>query len=135
MLSHYAEDLAQPLHVTVHFDGRPGPDGTVQGAGIHEKVDGLIERLTLDPAALAENAPIEHFTELMPAIRDHISRSHALLDHVYSLEEGLSGSEIPPEVVEFAKARGSAAAGFTASLYLWAWHHSENVKLPGWHKR
>ena len=135
ILAHYAQDLAQPLHVTIHFDGRPGPDNTIQGTGIHEKVDGLIERLKLDPTALAANAKIERFTELMPAIRDHIGRSHALLDLVYELEEDLGAKSVPPEVMHFIEERSQAAAGFTASLYLWAWQHSETVKLSSWHTR
>jgi len=135
ILAHYAQDLAQPLHVTIHFDGRPGPDSTIVGKGIHEKVDGLVERLKLDPTALAADTKVERFTELMPAIRDHLGRSHALLDLVYELEEGLGAESVPPEVMDFIQERSQAAAGLTASLYLWAWQHSETIKLSSWHTR
>ena len=37
-IAHYAQDLCQPLHVTMYYDGRPGPDGSLQPTGIHARV-------------------------------------------------------------------------------------------------
>ena len=52
-LAHYAQDMCQPLHLTVNFDGIKQPDGTRLHQGIHEKVDSAIELLALKPMDLA----------------------------------------------------------------------------------
>lgn len=135
MLAHYAQDMVQPLHVTVDFDGRKMADGTVVGKGIHEQVDGLIEKLALDPGQLAQGAQVQAFTELMPAIRLQIEASHSLVDRVYALQEELAAKKSGPQVKEFAIDRGVAATSWLASLYGWAWRHSAAIKLPGWHQR
>jgi hypothetical protein len=135
MAAHYAQDMVQPLHVTVDFDGRKQKDGSVEGKGIHERVDGVVEKLKLDPAVLAAKAKVETFTELMPAIRAQMDESHALLDQVYALDGALAADEASAAVKAFAQDRGVQAAGFLASLYLWAWNYSPEVKLPGWHQR
>jgi hypothetical protein len=134
MLSHYSEDLCQPLHVTIHFDGRKGADGTVMGKGIHEKVDGFVEKMELTSGDLAENQKISPFAELMPAIMAEVEESRALIDRVYELEAEM-GNVKNPQVREFAEERMRATVQFTASLYLTAWEMSEKIKLPGWHKR
>ena len=36
-LAHYAQDLCQPLHTSVHFDGRALEGGKSPRSGIHEK--------------------------------------------------------------------------------------------------
>ena len=135
MAAHYAQDMVQPLHVTVDFDGRTKSDGSVEGKGIHERVDGVIEKLGLDPAALADGASVEAPADLMAAVRDQMAESHAQLDRVYALDATLAQKEIPAPGVAFAQERGQRAAGFLASLYVSAWRHPAEVKLPGWHRR
>jgi hypothetical protein len=133
-IAHYAEDLCQPLHVTIHYDGRPKADGSLEGKGIHEKVDALVERLEFEPQELAKGQKIVALGELMPAIVRQIEESRALVDRVYELEEGL-GDKDSQEVRAFALERARAASGFTAALFLTAWEISAGVKLPGWHQR
>src|SRR5262245_49838756 len=67
-LAHYAGDLTQPLHTTIHFDGRARPDGSSPRSGIHNKVDALIERLQLRPEELAKDQKIAPVEKLFPAI-------------------------------------------------------------------
>ena len=43
VLGHYSADLCQPLHTTVHYDGRALPGGESSRTGIHNLVDRLIE--------------------------------------------------------------------------------------------
>ena len=43
-LAHYAADLCQPLHTTIHFDGRADEGGSSPRTGIHQKVDGLLHK-------------------------------------------------------------------------------------------
>ena len=133
-LAHYAGDLVQPLHATIHYNGRIGEDGLRTGAGIHEQVDSLIERIGLTAEELAEGVqarPVEG--GLFAAVRAQVLESNGQVDRVYELAGGLD----PPSAAarDFAGERGRRAAAFTASLYLTAWRMSEGIRLPSWLKR
>ena len=138
-IAHYAQDLCQPLHVTIHFDGRVSPDGTSPRTGIHSQVDGLIQRLDLDPDVLAEGQKVSPLAELMPGILEELGRSRSLIDRVYELEEALPPAAGPwtpvSEVVDFAAERARKAVRFTAALYLTAWERSARIELPAWLER
>lgn len=133
-LGHYAEDLCQPLHATLHYDGRAGADGKSPRSGIHEKVDALPEKLKLDPHELAKGLTPAAADSLMPAILAQLRASNALVDSVYALEGELGNLE-SPQVRAFAEERARVAAGFTAGLYLRAWEISAAIELPEWLKR
>ena len=133
-LAHYAEDLCQPLHVTVHYDGWAREDGSSPHSGIHKKVDALVEKLEFDPEDLARGLEIGAADSLFPAILATIEQSRALIDLVYGLEGDLESPQTP-EVRDFALERAHAATRFTAVLYLTAWEKSEEIKLPGWLRR
>ena len=134
ILAHYAQDLCQPLHVTVDFDGRAGDDGKVPHSGIHEHVDSLIERLRLSAPAIAASAaaPVR-FDDLNAAVMDELRDAHALVDSVYAHEEEIVAAS--GAAADFASERSASAAHFTASLFLTAWEQSESVELPGWLQR
>lgn len=132
-LSHYAQDMCQPLHLTIHFDGIVKEDGTRLHAGIHEKVDSAIESLKLNPTALAKGQQIEPVGDLMPAIVKQIKAGHSLVDSVYALSEDLQDLKNPtPALVDFINEQARESVRWTASLYFTAWKRSESLKLPGW---
>jgi len=134
ILSHYAQDLLQPLHTTIHFDGRVGADGKLPHSGIHEKVDALVERLDFAPEELAQGLTVAAYDDAMAAIQETLRASHAMVDRVYELEAVL-GTPTDPQVAAFGRERAQAAAAFTASLYLTAWEQSARIRLPGWLER
>jgi hypothetical protein len=133
-LAHFAQDLCQPLHATIHYNGRALEGGKSPRSGIHAKVDTLPEKLRLDPGALAKGQVMAKMDSLMPAILAQLRASNALVDSVYALEGELDNPE-SPRVRAFAEERARAAAGFTAGLYLRAWEISETVELPAWLQR
>ncbi len=124
ILSHYAADLCNPLHCTVHYDGRANPDGSSPHTGIHAKVDGLPEKLELTADDFALTEPVEPFEELFKGIVEEIHASRELIDFVYDNEEKLPR--------EFAVERMRAAARFTARLYETAWSYPFKNGLPSW---
>lgn len=139
ILSHYAQDACQPLHTTIHYDGRARADGSSPRTGIHAKVDALLQKLTPDPQAAAKGVNPVVFDKLLPGVVAEIKRSHALVAKVYQLENEIPDLEAPlpagTEVAAFARERLRAAATFTASLYLTAWRKSAELQLPEWHRR
>ena len=140
IVAHYAQDLCQPLHTTIHFDGRARPDGTSPRSGIHERVDALIERLALTPADLGREQRVEPLADPFAGIVAELGRSHALVDRVYELENELpprdvaaSASWRPSAAIRaFGTERARASVRFTAQLYLTAWQKSASIRLPDW---
>jgi hypothetical protein len=143
VLAHYAQDAAQPLHTTVHFDGRLRPDGSSPRSGIHARVDALPEKLRLTAKEVADAAggklPTLGPGGVAAMIMEAIRESHAKVDLVYKLEKKLPDSEaappekVDPEVRAFALERMGAGARLTAALWYSAWTASADVKLPAWH--
>ncbi len=134
-LAHYAQDLCQPLHVTVHYDGRAGKEFQSPHSGIHAHVDALIERIGLRERDLVAEAPSMRIDSLMPVIGDQLIRSHGYVDTVYALERQLrsAASDTPaPRVVAFAEQQSRRAVGLTAALYRYAWERSGQIRLGNW---
>ena len=132
-LAHYAQDMCQPLHLTINFDGIKQADGTRLHAGIHEKVDSAIEILKLNPTELAKAQQIEAVGDLMPAIIKQVKAGFSLVDGVYAIAEDWKNLKDPtPALVDFTNDRARESVRWTASLYLTAWQLSEDIRLPGW---
>ncbi len=136
-IAHYAQDMCQPLHLTIHFDGWKQPTGSVLHKGIHEKVDALIEYLTLDPSSLAKDQQIEPLDDLMASIVKEFDAGYSLINRVYELGDNLPSFRDKdwvrvPEIVDFAVERARESTRFTAALYLTAWELSGKIKLAGW---
>ena len=128
--------MCQPLHLTVHFNGRAKSDGSSPGTGIHENVDALIERLELKADDLAKDQEITPVERLLPAIFQQVEAGHRLVDSVYDLEEELKNYREPtPALVDFANERAREAVRWTSALYLTAWRMSDGIRLPGWLNR
>lgn len=139
LLAHYAQDLCQPLHTTVHYDGRLGRDGKSPRTGIHAKVDALLQKMKPRARKMRREMKLTPFPRLMPAIRAELRKSHALMDSVYKIEKHLPALEAPllgaSPAASFAEERLTAGVRFTATLYLTAWQDSEKLELPKWHER
>jgi hypothetical protein len=140
ILGHYAGDLCQPLHCTMHFDGRADATGHLIGVrGIHAKVDALLERPEIDAAWATTDMKVAAYPEVFPAVVAEIGRSRALVEKVYALEPVLPAADqnqdtltIAPELLAFEKERFRTAVGFVASLYLTAWEKSAKINVPDW---
>jgi hypothetical protein len=133
-LAHFAADLAQPLHTSIHHDGWALPDGSSPVDGIHATVDGLLERAVTDPvAAVAGIEPLD-IQDLDAAIAGELASAHAELDAAYGAVAAIEiGSGEPGSAAAaFACRRFAAAVRFLAGLYREAWRRSASVELPRW---
>ena len=135
ILAHYSGDLHQPLHTTIHYNGRAGADGRPGRTGIHSKMDDLLYRFSIADAAVPADS-VKAYEDLFGSIVAELHASHALVDRVYELERLLPGVKedkpLDPALHTFALERARAAAAFTASLMLTAWEDSAAIKLPGY---
>ncbi|MFW6060055.1 MAG: hypothetical protein ACODAQ_07720 [Phycisphaeraceae bacterium] len=138
-LAHYAADLHQPLHTTVHFNGRADEDFQSPGSGIHAKVDALPTKVPY--AELFDQPPSrpEAHDEVFELVERELRASHALVDRVYELEEQLPVRDdlgaLPEPVRAFTAERMRAAARLIAALQLSAWRKSAEIELPHWLER
>lgn len=120
LLAHYSADLCQPLHITIHWDGRAKSDGSSPRSGIHNRLDALPGKLKFDPAALLRDikpAPLALLappaaqgepqrvsggsgspakaspSPLLKGVLDEIGRSHALVQRVYAMEKDIPAAD------------------------------------------
>lgn len=136
ILAHYANDAGQPLHLTIHFDGRVPEGGKPPHNGIHEKVDELIQGLGFVEEDLLCEAPAG-CEDLMTGIMEMVVESRTHIDTIYELEAALLSDDEPSEedsaaIRALALERGQASARFTAVVFQTAWDISEAVSLPPW---
>lgn len=150
LLSHYAADLCQPLHTTIHYDGMADANGKSPRTGIHARTDALLGKLLADvdtpaswprrdPNAMAAGIRPVVLDAVLPAVLDRIRRSHALVGRMYELEKALPAIADPipagSAVERLTAERMRAAATLIASLYVTAWRDSAAVRLPWWYNR
>jgi hypothetical protein len=141
-LAHLAGDSCQPLHTTIHHDGRADESGRSPRSGIHRAVDSLFERVPFDrQAALADVGDqgllddVDSFDGVFARVRYELAASHDLVERVYDLEPKLNWPEDgspDPALVGFAANRYSKSVWWIASLMLAAWDLSETLAIPDW---
>lgn len=139
ILSHYTGDIAQPLHVTVHYDGRVGADGMSPRSGIHGRMDSILEKAKLTVPLLSKDQKIEPAEDILDAAVAEIQQSRSQIDRVYQLEQELppaKGEWTPtPAAMELARERGREATRFTAAMMLTAWRKSADIAVPAYLER
>ncbi|MBM3334886.1 hypothetical protein FJY63_09515, partial [Candidatus Sumerlaeota bacterium] len=124
ILSHYAADMAQPLHLTVSYDGRTSPGATSPRTGIHNRVDALLQAVELDPGDIAAHVQPVVFDDPFASTIEAVIRNRSAIATVYALENDLplvrKGADVDAgwlptdRLHEFAKERASEAAFLTA---------------------
>lgn len=128
-LSHYLADLTQPLHTTIHHDGRVRGRSESPRTGIHSRVDGLLDTR----AELGRVEPLA-VHDLWATVRRELEASHARVEEVYRLESGLGarGSRPTDAVATWAAERRRAAVALTSGVWVWSWERSAAIEVPDW---
>lgn len=136
-LAHYAADLVQPLHTTIHHNGWALPDDSSPLEGIHLRIDALIEKTGFDREAAVAGVDPVVLADVAGAVRLEFAASHALVDRVYELDARLAAPDgvADPEVVAFTCERYRVGVRFLASLLRTAWEESAKLELQPWVKR
>lgn len=140
ILSHYTADAAQPLHCTVHFDGRMNDDGTSPKSGIHAKMDALPASSGVSPHEAVKDVNLKPTEDVLGSALKVIRAANALVDKVYELDALLPAADeskpvkVDPRVRMFALECARRAAEFTAIVWYSAWLKSAIVVLPEWYR-
>jgi len=142
ILAHYTADLAQPLHLTIHWDGRARAGEPSPRTGIHDRMDALIQAVAVSPSRLAKEVRPAVFDDLFTSIVRQIEENRRAIDSAYELEQELPVLDKHGRVArtwrptkrvrEFAFERAKAATFVTASCWLTAWERSSQIKIPSW---
>jgi hypothetical protein len=128
ILSHYTGDTAMPLHTTVHYDGRKGPDGKLKQRGIHAKIDGFPENNNFDAQEIARGLKAKDIPDAWKQIKLSIEESFKHVERCYELDAAGAIDKPTAESREFIMERCKAGAQFTMDMWYAAWKRSE--KLP-----
>ncbi|MFH1008855.1 MAG: hypothetical protein V1800_15375 [Candidatus Latescibacterota bacterium] len=123
ILAHYAADLAQPLHLTIHYNGRVNKAGkVVSNKGIHERFEGnMVDRcVTVGDCRTFMRAPMV-LDDLPEVLKKAMLDSHALVDEVFRLDD--AGKFGTPDAASKALVRARLAFGaqLLSDLWLTAW--------------
>jgi len=139
LLGHYSEDVCQPLHVTLHHNGRVNANGEVIAhKGIHYKVDAIIEHVGFTSEQLTNGLQIQALDDLRKDVLTVVLTKHAEVTRLYELadqfpSENEAEPTLSPEVADFVKHMAVSATQFTAQLYLTAWQMSKDITFPSWY--
>lgn len=134
VLAHFAADLVQPLHSTIHHDGRASPDGASPQDGSHVWSDRVIELSLRDPVGVARRVEPLAIDDVPAASRRLLQASHDRVDRAYAMIARVRQSEAPPPraVRRYARERFRTGVGFVAGLWVEAWQRSAGIELPEW---
>ncbi|HOX37409.1 MAG TPA: hypothetical protein PL033_05405 [Candidatus Brocadiia bacterium] len=140
ILSHYTADSAQPLHCTLHHDGRAKPDGSSPKSGIHLRMDDLPGKLGMKAADIVQGRKCDPAANVFELTVSAIRKSNGRIDAVYKLESELPKADqqapvnAPAAVRELCRDCMLQGAELTATAWYSAWKKSAAIELPAWYK-
>lgn len=133
ILSHYAGDTSQPLHTTVHFDGRVDKEGRViKNKGIHARFEGtFVDKHINGKDCLPFVQPPVVYANLYDAIREAIADSFERVNDVYQLEDTGKLETPDPAAKLFVQKRLAFGSQFLLNLWYTAWKESGKTVAGG----
>ena len=126
ILAHYAEDLSQPLHLTIHYDGRVNERGeVVSNKGIHKRFEGPMVEQYVEVADCRKfmRAPMV-FKDVAEAVKKAMVTSHSFVDEVYRQDDAGKFETPDRASKELVRARLAFGAQFLSDLWYTAWVRS-----------
>lgn len=136
-LGHYVADAHQPLHMTEHYDGRPGPDGK----GIHMRWEEQMP-FFFWKAEMIKPGAAQFIKEPWSDVLQQLNRAHARYREIYEADH--EATDVADDQVgssEYYRAmwkrtdtlfveQASAAATELSSLWYTAWIKAGRPAIP-----
>jgi hypothetical protein len=126
-LAHFTGDLAMPLHTTIHYDGRKGPDNKILQKGIHAKIDAFPERHGLTTEMISRDLKARAIAEVWTHVLKTLTESHAQVDRCYELDQAGAFDKPTQESRQFILSRCRVGAQLTMDLWYTAWLRSATM--------
>ncbi len=138
---HYVGDSAQPLHITVHFNGwgkYPNPNGFSNSQHLHDIFEtdfvenAIRERgvaLRLLPLSSPQGTTLANNQQTLREIERYLKGSNAKVVRLYQIEKSGGFAHPTPEAIAFAEGRLAYGASELRNLTAWAWQDSLNETI------
>ena len=137
VLSHYVGDAAQPLHLTIHYNGwgdHPNPEGFTTSRQFHGQVDswpyGRIDLAALE-AGMTEARDCAAPCAIRERVPMYLQEGLAQVVPLYRLEQSGAIGGGSDEARAFMTGRLAAGASELRDLITAAWRESATVRV-GW---
>jgi hypothetical protein len=132
--SHYVGDASQPMHASVHYNGRgdgPNPEGFVVSPGLHAKFEAVFVDANISEAAVAAQIrPARSCAdELKACVQAYLNATWTDVVPLYRLEKAGAFDAAAPQAKAFAVARLAEGAAMLRDLVMDAWRASGEVVL------
>jgi hypothetical protein len=137
VLGHYVADAHQPLHLTQHYDGSPGPDGK----GIHARWEQEMP-FFFWKATMIKAGPAQYIKDPWSAVLQQLNLAHARYREIYTADneatqaadEEVGSSEYYRAMWKrtqnlFAEQAGAAVTDLS-SLWYTAWVKAGRPEIP-----
>lgn len=126
LMAHYVGDVTQPLHTTIHYNGRRDDEGrVVSQKGIHARFEGrFVQDYISREDCLRYVGQVRVSPDPKAEVTAAIMDSHRLVDEVYRLDrEGkLAGPD--EEAISFVARQLGEGARLLGTLWATAWAES-----------
>jgi hypothetical protein len=135
VMGHYVGDGAQPLHVTIHYNGwaagAPNPGNYTRDRRLHNRYEAAFVDAAVQQAAVRARTP-RRLTDVFGEIKEHLQVGLAEVQPLYEMEKA---GEFNPEQprskgAAFIAAQMTRAAAFLGDLWYTAWLESANSIPP-----
>jgi hypothetical protein len=131
ILGHYVGDAAQPMHVTIHYNGWaadvPNPHHFTTERNIHSRYESLYVNAAIDIGRVRQGVrPPQRLPNVWESIKQHLNQSFSEVEPLYELEKtGEFNPEKPrAKGTDFIAAELSRAGSMLAALWYTAWLES-----------
>jgi hypothetical protein len=131
VLGHYVADGAQPMHLSIHFDGWadgvPNPKNFTKARGLHSRYEAAYVNRAVDEAQVqAKVQRPQQLTDVFGSIKNYLNQSFTELEPMYELEKaGEFNPDSPrPKGTEFINSELARAATMLSNLWYTAWIES-----------
>jgi hypothetical protein len=127
ILSHLTGDLSMPLHNTINYDGKKGPDGKMVQRGIHAKLDAFPEKNGFTPEEVCRGLKPKQIDDAWAHVLECIKESRSHIDRSYELDAAGAFEKPTAESRTFVMERCRFGAQLTADLWYSAWVRSARM--------
>ncbi len=133
ILSHYAGDASQPLHVSIHYNGwgnYPNPNAYTQDH-IHSSFEGQFVTVNINEDTIKANMPayVPCTLPVMACFSARILDSQKQVEPLYQLDKQGAFANATPAGKTFVAKRLGAGAANVRDAILDAWRDSDKVQV------